>query len=113
MTFKRGEYVAYLGRRAGRVLGVEPVEAAGSRLDALAIALTASRGAVVHVPLHRVESTVTRISQREAAILDEHAAPVQTYAQNKMMRARAAKAAKVLDWCRAGGLAKAAKQRAG
>jgi RNA polymerase-interacting CarD/CdnL/TRCF family regulator len=113
MAFKRGEYVAYHGQRAGRVLGVKPVDVAGSRLDALAIALTASPGAVVHVPLRRVEASVTRITKREAALLDEHAAPVRTFTQNKMMRARAAKAAKALDFARMGGLAKAAKQRAG
>lgn len=113
MTFKRGEYVAYLGRRAGRVLGVQPVEAAGARLDALAIALTASRGAVVHVPLHRVESTVKRITKHEAAFLDEHVPAAMSFAQNRMMKARAAAAAKAADYGRMGAIARAANKRAG
>jgi len=112
MMFERGEYVAYHGQRAGRVLGVESLDVAGSRLDALAIALTGSRGAVVRVPLRRVESSVKRITQREAAILDEHIPTVVTFASKRMKAARAAAAAKAADHARMGGLARASKRQA-
>lgn len=108
MTFRSGDLVAYLGR-AGRVSGVESVEAAGVRLDALVIVHTALPGATVHIPLRRVAHAVKRISAAEAARLDENVVVPITYQQSRMQKARAAKQAKgvFVEFGRLGAIARA------
>ena len=113
MAFRSGDFVAYLGR-AGRVRGVESVDVAGIRLDALVIVHTALPRGVVHVPLRRVANTVKRISAAEVARMDETIVPPITYQQSRLQKARAAKQAKgvFVEFGRLGALAKARNRAA-
>lgn len=106
-----GDFVAYSGR-AGRVRGTETVDPVGL---CLAITLTAQARGVVFVPMARATDSVKPISEAVALIMDGNNQPAQSFAQNKMQRARAAKARKhaerMADLGRLGGLTKA-KNRA-
>jgi hypothetical protein len=115
MTFRRGEFVSY-GGRAGRVHGVESVDVAGVRLDALTIVHTGSPRAVVHVPLRRAANAVKRITEAQAMAMDECIeAPVtmrktrlqKAAQQNKLTAIRE----RMAEFGRLGGLTKA-KNRA-
>lgn len=107
MTFKRGSFVAYAGR-AAVVQGVMPFTLpSGRSVDCLTLIHTGAPKGVVRVPLERVADTVRRISKREAALLDANIPPVGWIGANRMQKARAAAAAKMADYGRMGGLAKA------
>ncbi len=110
MTFRRGEYVEVSGR-AGRVRGFESVEVFGSRLDMLTIVLTATRNAIVRVPVDQVASRVRRISKSEAASLNGNIPEALSLMVKHARELRAAKAARFLDVRSLGGKAKAAKHK--
>lgn len=110
-----GAFVAYAGR-AGRVRGVEPVNVAGATLEALVIVLTASPRGIFQVPLHRVDKHVKRISEAQAAAMDQALAdpnvswgrPATAVAQQRRIAAHRQKFAEL---GRMGGLIKLANKR--
>ncbi len=110
-SLRWGDFVSYAGR-AFRVRSLRVVVLEDAHFEALELAHTGYPMGVVFVPLHRVASTVARISKNEAVALDAAVPAVVTFAQSRMQKARAAQAAKVADWCRMGGIAKATRKRA-
>lgn len=87
---KTGGLVAYAGR-AGRVRGVETVDAAGASFDALTIEHTGLPRGVVYVPLHKAAGAVKPISAAVACELDGSGAHALSFMERKLAKMRAAK----------------------
>jgi hypothetical protein len=113
MTFRSGDFVAY-GGRAGRIAGVESVIAAGARLDTFVVALTATPGAVIRLPVDQAADKLQRISAAQAAMLDANPVAPIIGRQSKLQRAKqdAAKKERLAEMGRLSGLARARKRQA-
>ncbi len=113
MTFRSGDFVAY-GGRAGRIAGVESVTAAGARVDALVVALTATPGAVIRLPVDQAPDKLQRISAAQARAMDANPVEPIWRKRNKLQRAKAdaARKERLAEMGRLSGLARARKRRA-
>lgn len=113
MTFRSGELVAY-GGRAGRVAGVESVVAAGARLDALVVALTATPGACIRLPVDQAPAKLERITAAQAAMLDANPVAPIIGRRSKLQKAKAnaLRSERLAELGRLSGLARARKRQA-
>lgn len=105
--FKAGHFVAHPVYGPARVTGVEQVEVAGERFNVLAMAPMTGRSGVIKIPLGKLRCTgVRRVSPQEAFDAAYEADGAQKVPPSPFVWKR-----NHADYCRKGGLAKAARYR--